>query len=703
MTQPLQATGTDWSALLQQKRTGAPAASRAVPKSGIDWSAALAGKKNARATSRQTLEDGRIISGESGDPATVTPGPQVANKAGKGYPNQPPEIDLAGLAAQGATLGGADELFAATMSPAEVVRNLLSGEGPTSLGENYDQLLAYNRDTQAATEEARPYAATASEFGGSVLTAPLAAAKALQAPTLIGKVLKLIASGAAYGGAHGFLDGQDGASNRLENAKEESVIGGATALGMMPVAKVAGAGARFITNKLADRAIASRLGVTTEAAKKVSRPYADDAATGGLTVGDDADMLLNTGRQLQGSAEGLATKPGRSQNVLEDAIYEQKARAGARVKSEADKALGSDRGRVKDLADAEIERKAAGKLYDVAKASSSPVYIGEVRSALDSVIEQSDGSVRAALERLKTLRAFADPKEGTRLHRSAVDLHAARVEIDDSIRAAGLGTNTARLLGHVRKKIDEALKDSAPGYKEADAAYSTAIKGKEALEDGRKVFTRSYGSPDELKKEMQGMSYEIRGRFISGARDYISELMGTSRNDAGAVIRELNQKGWNREKLAVILGESRSQEIERSLTREARRQGAADKILGNSATARRLQAEKGFENPLDPAGNAFSKRKNSSATGLVMEGLGAALDKIKGTAHSKNVQQVNEEVAKLLTSSGVERDKIVKILAAATKKRGKSLSNVERIDALVIGLGLGGAATEKDSVSGVFP
>ena len=65
------------------------------------------------------------------------------------------------------------------------------------------------------------------------------------------------------------------------------------------------------------------------------------------------------------------------------------------------------------------------------------------------------------------------------------------------------------------------------------------MKRSEALDAGRGVFQRQFGSPQELRAELGSMAPATRMEFLRGARDAISEIMGTARTSALAAKREL--------------------------------------------------------------------------------------------------------------------------------------------------------------------
>lgn len=613
----------------------------------------------------------------------------------------PGTVASAGLGAVDmASFGFSDEIAGLVSAAVKKI-----GGDPGEFWKNYEETAASVRGTMKDAQDAHPIAFGGGQVAGGAASLLVPGGAVARTAGMGGKMLAGAKVGAATGAAYGAGSADGGVGERAAGAATGAGIGFATGAAAAPIAAGAGKIVNSVVSKVGDRFAAKALDVPTEAVTKVRSAVADDVATKSIRAPSDGDMVMNLGPTLASRAEAVATQPGRGSNILLDAGKKQADEEGGRIKAVVDRTLGKDQGRVLDAKAVEAERKAAGKLYETARASATPVYIGDIRNTLDDVIAESDGSIRAGLERLRSLRAFADPKGGTQLHRSAADLHAARIEIDDAIRAAGLGTNQARLLGKVRDQVDATLKKSAPGYKQADLEYSAVMKGKEALQEGRNVFTRAYGSPDELKAELDAMAPEVRNRFVKGARDAISVLMGTSRNDAAAVRRELLEKGWNAEKLQILVGKDTAAVIERALEASANRASGRNMLVGNSRTAMRLSAQKAFPGEVSAASVGQGLR-SSSLTGVGLNTLVAVAEKASGGLVTKAINRsranVAEGAAKLLSAKDATRDQVLKVLAEAEQKAGRALNAKEQMEAVTraftipVGTATGVRAVEGD-------
>lgn len=212
--------------------------------------------------------------------------------------------DLGSTTLQGATLNFGDEIVAGLSAPLHSVKNYFTGEGPTSIGENYDQALALQRDKIEATREQRPGSALATEVGGALLTAKVPLGLAAKAQTLTGAVGRSALAGAGMGGVAGFGAGEGGAENRLEEAKTGALVGGAVG-GLAPVvgALLTKAVTPFKTSNARDvaAAILRREGVDVTAGQRTGS-HALRYAESELGGQKAAEMLERQGEQFTSAA-----------------------------------------------------------------------------------------------------------------------------------------------------------------------------------------------------------------------------------------------------------------------------------------------------------------------------------------------------------------------------------------------------------------
>lgn len=577
---------------------------------------------------------------------------------------------------QGVSLGAADEITAALAAPFATAANkmgLLKGDALPNVKDNYEQGRAEMNAVEARMREEEPGAAMLNEIGGALVTLKAPVGMAVKEGGMLAKSIKGAGVGAATGAAQGFNSG-NGLDDRLDEAKSGAAFGAGTGIATVPVGKAVGAlyrkaGDAFGTGM---RDIAEKTGINRKALQEIAKDAGDDAAQGLLSTPAKGDMLLNLSPKLAAQAENLANQPGAGRAIVAKALKAQGDEAGTRTASALDEAVGKSAGRVANADAVETERKAAGKLFETARAFKGEFDLKPLRDKLDGLIAETDGSVRSALVKARNLYAFKSEKL------NAVQMHAARQAIDDQLQRPGVGGNAARLLRQVRGDIDDALKTHVPGMREADEAYSGVMKRRDALDAGREVFKRGFGSPDELQKELKAMSPAAREDFIRGARDSISEIMGTARNDAAAARRELMEKGWNAEKLEVLIGKERAAVLDKTLQQEARRANTANNVLGNSRTALRQAAAKKFPSPE----GAQSDLKGVSAVGAVLQGANRVIGSLTKTRREK----LSRDAATLLTQQGEEA---MAIIRAVQDRVGRRLNRAEQVETLTNALALG--------------
>lgn len=253
---------------------------------------------NQSPQARGTLPLGFVL-----DQQAQAVGEQHPNIAHKGDMVEGDRIkpDLHTTAVQGMTLNAGDEATSAIGAPIKALQNRLSGEGPTSLGENYQQLQARQAAQLASTREAHPMASVATEIGGALATAPFTGAGRLLATGgKIAKTVKAAGAGAAYGGAAGFAAG-DGLEDRTEQAQEGAKWG--AAIGAAVPAVAAGVGKVF--GKVAGKPKVAAAPTIDELRATKTAKY-DSADTG---IGN---VMLEPGHfdSLRGGFNSVAQKTG---------------------------------------------------------------------------------------------------------------------------------------------------------------------------------------------------------------------------------------------------------------------------------------------------------------------------------------------------------------------------------------------------------
>lgn len=534
------------------------------------------------------------------------------------------------------------------------------------------------------------FATGAAALGPVGATALGARALGMTGASLAGRAM----AGAASGGGIGGVDALARGENPIAGAATGAVMGGALPV----VAHGIGAAYQSFANKAPD--------IAGSASAKLARAIKDDALDAPKIqqrldeLGPDA-TLADLGPNLRTQAEAVAAAPGPGQKIVLDAMTGRADAAGGRIEGALDQHLGPSVNPT-ELAEQIVSRRkgAAAPVYNEAYATpitSTP----EISAVLDTpfgkialqkaqTLAKSDtesplgmfapaaktnvGAKMTAAEYQDWLAANAAGKPSTpQVDVRGLDLvKRALDDMHDQASRAGAG-NRARVIDNLRKKLTTAVDAQAPKYAQARDIFSTESGIKDALENGRKVFSRTM-SPDELGVTLKGMSGAEHDAFTQGARSAVSDLMGSARNDAGAA-RALFDKGWTREKLDQILGEPTTSALFKHLEREGIFHDTSSGIIGNSRTAARMAAGKEFpssvDNPRIPHGTTsidaalYVPRKIASA--------------VVGKKMRERAAKVGSDAATALTATGASRDEIVRKLLADQTARANTAAKREQL------------------------
>jgi len=145
--------------------------------------------------------------------------------------------------AHGLSFGAMDEIASGGLAPVAAGFNWFKGEGPTSIGEAYDQEKAtYLRD-KALYEEENPIMSGAAEIAGSVMSGGAGAKFVAGAPGFLSAVGRGALVGGGEAGAYSALDTEGTLTDRLKAGATGAAIGaGAGAFGPLAERGLSAAG-----------------------------------------------------------------------------------------------------------------------------------------------------------------------------------------------------------------------------------------------------------------------------------------------------------------------------------------------------------------------------------------------------------------------------------------------------------------------------
>jgi hypothetical protein len=617
----------------------------------------------------------------------ATPGPaKPANKdyqAGRAAPDW-----KRGLASgiNGPLLGFGDEIAGAiggaydTMKQSgQSLAGLVAGTKPKSFSENY----VANRDTvrgmQDANREVRPWSTgianalgslplmLATGGGGAAGMLPQAMRAAGAAPAISGmgaNAVRAAGTGIGFGAAIG---AGDSTATTVSGLADDTVRAGAMsgALGgvLSPVAGALGAVARNGMQRV------SKTSAAEYARQKVSEAFARDArgtlATGGYTdplgrikarfgkLGDEATLADAGGRNTFQLLDTLATLPGRTKEAADNMLRQRTAGVGARMRSAADDALGTNGERLPATLESLITRR---------QGDAAPLY-ARLRQIDIDPSEELAATIHAAeqLGMVKTGRDIAtarmrpftlDSQGSTRWNMG--DLDHIKQGIDQALSTSKamkpdgtltpLGASYQELKTKLLAELDGATTNSHTGaslYADARAAYSNPTALIDAAKAGKMAINRDEAG---IVSTMNGMSANELQAFRIGAFEGLRGKLGTQGGQTD--IQNMWKNPATQEKLKAVFGDLRSyREFAASVAKEAQLKRLQGVGTGSQTAARQFGAGDLDLSAMTDAGAAFGAAKS----GNVLAAIGSAKNAWNRVA---TPQAVRDQMGQMLLSQG---------------------------------------------------
>lgn len=490
-----------------------------------------------------------------------------------------------GVPVIGGLLNKADAATNATLAP--VLNGLFSPDQQLQgdWSQRYHQALAVQNGADQQFAQQHPVLNTGAQIAGGIAsTAPLASiaipARLAQAPGAIaaaGRIGWTGLEGAALGGTDAYARGQ--------NVGQGAAIGAAGGAGGQALGEAIGGASdlvRALMRGANGRAEDRAAGVIQQLGRSDALSPAQ-AQSDLARLGPDA-TLADLGPNMQQAARAVASAPGSAQQRLMEALTRRADGAGQRITGAMDAALGP-RTNILDSADqiAASRSAAARPLYEQAYASEVPM-----TEDMQKLLTRP--SMQRAFSGAQKLAADAgheiDPEKPT-----VMALDYTKRALDDSISSnlrAG-NNNEARILMENRNALLEHMDKAVPEYAQARRVFSDYSSVANALQEGQKVFSNAT-TPDMLARSLSNMNDAEKQAFTEGARQQIAQIMGTARNDANAAKGVLD-KGYNREKLALLLGNDPASRLNNAVDAERTFAGTMQAARGGSMTDRNILAQ----------------------------------------------------------------------------------------------------------------
>lgn len=572
-------------------------------------------------------------------------------------------------------------------------RDELAGALSAITGGSYSSGRDQSRQLDEAARLLAPDEFARGELAGSGMIAalPIGGTQALAARAGLGvggRMALSAGTGAALAAAPDFLGGEGGLMSRASEVSPFwTGVGGALgALG--PVAgEVGAAGIRVLER--ARRAVpnfGSKATNVMAGAFDRTQSTGEDIAAYLQGLGGQG-MLADVPGPLRSTAQGLAAQGGSGSTVLSRNINERAAGAGERIEGAVDRVAGApNRAFEQEKARAAERSSVYGPLYDTAKQSQDPIDVRAITSMLTFARSNATGKTRTMYDNL--LNDLAS-KDGTV---SAEKLHNIRVDLGDAVNEAARA-GAGGFVGNMKPVLDEidARLDTIAGYATARGGWADTKALDNAAEEGRSVLTggpTTVETPQRFAERFSGLTDAQKEAMRSGVREYIASLMGTSRNDAAAAWAQLSDKGFNDAKLRILFGDNEAGFILSTLRGEKAFSETKSKVLEGAQTSFREAARRDLGDVADPETLQRPGPVSRVKQAVFDNPVNAVIDAvIYGTRRSR----ANEEIGRLLTLQGAERDAAVRALLREAERMNQNTRAQSTIRGLAELLARGGA------------
>jgi len=425
-------------------------------------------------------------------------------------------------------------------------------------------------------------------------------------------------------------------------------------------------------------------------AKNLGRALKDDAINPARigaelgTLGPDA-MLMDLGPNLQAQAGALAGLPGAGQRIIRGAV---ETRAGAAAKSgrvAGDVAATIGTGPDLDLLKQQVltaQSQAAKPLYDAVRDIQLPV----------------EGNFKFVLQTPMGKQAFRDAakmaaNDGVQVDGLTVGIvdYAKRALDDIAQSAARKGNNNearqARDLANILKAEADKV---VPDYKKAREAFAGPAAVLDAMDEGFNAFGKDT-TPAQLQRSLTEMTPSERLAFLPGAQAWVESQMGNAVNDPAA-LRNMFRKGWNEQKLRIILGDDVADDLLKRIDRELTYGKTTNAVVGNSETARRAAA-------MGEVAPETARLGSVGLTGIILSAFNKARVVLSGVKQPK----VNSKMAEALTSTAATLDPTILAEIARSMKPPSMAASGANIGARAIGSGASNRAVQQAPWNPLLP
>jgi hypothetical protein len=579
------------------------------------------------------------------------------------------------------------------------------------IGMPYDERMAYEKArNQAVDKSASPLFSTGlgtvdtadvQKVLGGLLSIPASpVSSVIQGASILPRLGNALLTGMAYGGVYGAGEGEG--TERLGNAGTGLAIGGA----LGPATTLLGSGVSNTygaLSRLMNRPQGATAGMSKPAVRNVAQSMDADnlPATYQQRVAElgPEGMLADMGDNLRLDAGRIARNPGQGRTTILDALNARKETAPARLRADADAALGPP---VNVPEVSEQIRKSAN-------AKAGPFYRAfeqeniKRTAPLENIIKRAEagGLLSSAKKRIE-MEGF-DPDLPQNLPRL---LNRIKIEADDASSAAfragrrGEGQSYANIARAIKTQIEWQTRQRVfqvnsqgsakavvypSNYKQARQLAAPGQAIPEAIEEGQSAFSKGL-SPDQMAADLRKMNLPAQTAYRYGARDQVRQIMGNSATaygpNADTAARKLFASDNARQKLDMIAKPGGADRLIRRGNAETTFERTRDVADRNSITSTMQAAERRWPGQDDLAVKGAAVR-NASLPGIFMEQALKIANTVSGGALNERNLRIQADAARMLVAQGADRDAVARALLQFAQRNNLTGQRRAAIDQIV--------------------
>lgn len=478
------------------------------------------------------------------------------------------------------------------------------------------------------------------------------------------KLLRSSGLGGLYGAVGGLGNSQ---ADTLGGLATDTALGAATGAVLSPVVGGAVNTAIAVGGNVAQRW--SQAAANRAAQEKVAEALARDARgtvfTSGQAnpvnqalarfdkLGDPATLADAGGASTRKLLDQMVTLPGRSAQSAEQLLHQRTASVGARMRADADAALGTQGQRLADTVDSLISQReqASGPLYAaVHRLDVAPT------PQLTSILQAADqlGATKLGQE-IATARQLPYTLDLSNPGRMAMrDLDHVKQGLDQLLTSAKavrpdgtltpLGASYQQLKTRLLGELDQATTNPQTGesiYRSARNAFAGPSALIDAANSGRRAINLDEAS---IQQAVRNLSNSEQEAFRIGAFEGLRQKLGTQGGQTNIMAMWKNPS--TQEQLKVIFGNERSF---RDFAANTAKEAALKRLQSvgqGSQTASRLAGMADLDSPaLAGATGALAAAKTGNPVGVV-----AGASKLWNSVSMP--ETVRNQIGQLLMSQG---------------------------------------------------